>query len=205
MNATIKASWIAAMRDFTAEQQAEFIIAMVNYQIAEGGTKKAAPSSEDTSVDIALRFAIAELNDSTPMPATDNTNSEEDIVIKPFEPIEESGPSPREIAELYNSICVSYSPINRLTDARCRKIATRARLHSIEEWEQAFRNLEDSDFCKRSGFATFDWVIKSETNFQKLLEGNYNTRRQSESVLEKNQRALRELGITEQTLPDWAR
>jgi len=116
--------------------------------------------------------------------------------------------TPKEVAEMYNDICVSFPRVLRpyaLGSKRKEQIKLRSREHSASDWRQVWRNMESSEFCRTHGFATFDWVIKSETNFQKVLEGNFNRRNIEESTLEKNQRVLKELGINEDTILDWGR
>jgi len=81
-----------------------------------------------------------------------------------------------DIVETFNSICVSFPKVTKLSEAR--KKAIKARLsggYSKDDFEKVFSNAENSDFLKGKNTewqANFDWLIK-ETNMIKVLEGNY--------------------------------
>lgn len=82
-----------------------------------------------------------------------------------------------EIAELYNTICVSFPRIKSLSDAR--KKAIKARLasgYTTESFKELFQKAEASSFLKgkndRNWQATFDWLIK-DSNMAKVIDGNY--------------------------------
>jgi len=83
-----------------------------------------------------------------------------------------------DVKELWNGICVSYPKLVAITDKR--KVSLRCRWEQLQElgkFEEAFRKLEASDFCKgkndRSWKASFDWIIANQTNIVKVLEGKY--------------------------------
>lgn len=82
----------------------------------------------------------------------------------------------QEIADLYNSICVSYPRLNKLSEARKKAINARLKTYTIEDFQTLFKKAEASSFLKgannRNWSATFDWLIK-DTNFAKVLDGNY--------------------------------
>ena len=85
------------------------------------------------------------------------------------------------VADLYNSICVSYPKVTVLSEKR--KKAINARLKSMNYSLEAFRTLfekaEMSDFLKgrnnRDWRANFDWLIR-DANMAKVLDGNYDNR-----------------------------
>ena len=91
----------------------------------------------------------------------------------------ETPPPFQNILEAFNSICISYPSVIKLTDSRKKHLKARwdqfNRDYSL--FEQAFNMLEDSHFCKgkneRGWQATFDWLIGNDTNMIKVLEGNY--------------------------------
>ena len=63
-----------------------------------------------------------------------------------------------------------------MTDKRKRAIKLILKKYSLKELETVFKKVEESAFLngnsdKWSG-ATFDWILK-ESNFIKVLEGNY--------------------------------
>ena len=81
-----------------------------------------------------------------------------------------------EIAELYNSICVSFPRLKTLSENRKKAIKARLNKFTLEDFKTVFINAENSDFLKgannRNWSANFDWLIK-DANFTKVLEGNY--------------------------------
>ena len=82
----------------------------------------------------------------------------------------------QQIADLYNSICISFPKLRSLSDSRRKAIKARLNTYSIEDFKTVFENAESSSFLKgsndRNWTATFDWLIK-DTNMVKVLEGNY--------------------------------
>lgn len=83
----------------------------------------------------------------------------------------------QQIADMYNSICVSFPSIRSLSDARKKAIKARLKTYSVDDFKAVFENAESSAFLKgrndRNWNATFDWLIK-DTNMAKVLDGNYN-------------------------------
>ena len=84
------------------------------------------------------------------------------------------------IADMYNSTCVSFPKITKLSDKR--KKAIRARFnqgYTIEDFKRLFEPAEASSFLKggnsRNWSATFDWLV-SDGNMAKVLGGNYSDR-----------------------------
>lgn len=82
------------------------------------------------------------------------------------------------IIEKFNSMCVSYPKVTKLTDSREKTIKARLKEYSLQDIIKAFEKAEQSDFLKgKSGKfkASFDWIMKA-ANFIKVLEGNYDNR-----------------------------
>lgn len=81
-----------------------------------------------------------------------------------------------EISDLYNSICLSFPRLTKLSDARKKAIKARLNIYTTEDFKKLFTMAEDSDFLKgkndRNWTATFDWLIK-DSNMAKVLDGNY--------------------------------
>ena len=84
----------------------------------------------------------------------------------------------KEIAELYNSICISFNPIKQITDKRKGNMNARYKESkcNIEVFKILFTKMQESNFLKggwdSGGKADFDWVMRP-TNFVKVLEGKY--------------------------------
>lgn len=84
-----------------------------------------------------------------------------------------------DISDLYNSICVSYPRLSKLSDSRKKAINARLNLYKLEDFKKLFELAEKSDFLKgkndRNWSANFDWLIK-DSNMAKVLDGNYNNK-----------------------------
>jgi predicted phage replisome organizer len=82
----------------------------------------------------------------------------------------------QQIADMYNSICISFPKLRSLSDARRKAIKARLNTYTEDDFRTVFENAEASSFLKggndRNWTATFDWMIK-DTNMVKILEGNY--------------------------------
>jgi predicted phage replisome organizer len=82
----------------------------------------------------------------------------------------------QQIADMYNSICISFPKLRSLSDARRKAIKARLNTYTEDDFRTVFENAESSSFLKgsndRNWTATFDWMIK-DTNMVKILEGNY--------------------------------
>lgn len=86
----------------------------------------------------------------------------------------------QEIMELFNTICVSFPKVTKMTEKR--KKAVKARFnngYTLEDFKRAFETAEQSDFLKgnndRNWKADFDWLT-NENNLAKTLEGKYNNK-----------------------------
>lgn len=102
----------------------------------------------------------------------------------------------QDIADLWNSICVSLPKVQKLNDNRRQKIKCRC-----DEWGKTsdvwlktagdiFTRVQASDFMKGSGrdgwLATFDWLFSNSSNCIKVMEGNYDDNRGSRNVQHNN-------------------
>lgn len=86
-----------------------------------------------------------------------------------------------EIVKAYNEICVSLPHVLSISDDRVKKTRARLSKHSKHELILAFQKAEASDFATgRSGegnkWCNFDWLMRSENNLVKMLEGNYDNK-----------------------------
>lgn len=82
------------------------------------------------------------------------------------------------VIEEYNKICTSLPRCLRATKKRRDKIATRLTEYTLDDFTEAFRKAEESDFMKgqaggRGWRANFDWFIENDENVAKVLEGRY--------------------------------
>lgn len=86
------------------------------------------------------------------------------------------GKNAERIVALFNEICPSLQKVIKVSDARKKTIATITKAFSDEEIKTVFEKAEKSDFLTgktKPGFkAAFDWIMK-QSNFIKVLEGNY--------------------------------
>ena len=90
----------------------------------------------------------------------------------------------QEIAALYNSICVSFPKLTKLSDKRKKTIRARFNQgYTIDDFTRLFELAEGSRFLKggnnRNWQATFDWMI-TDANMAKVLDGNYTDRKGGE-------------------------
>lgn len=92
------------------------------------------------------------------------------------------------IAKSFNSICVSYPKVKKLSDARKKAIKARSNSgYTYDDFDNLFKLAESSNFLKGKNktnwSATFDWLIK-DANMAKVLDGNYNDKSKKTAVVE---------------------
>lgn len=96
-----------------------------------------------------------------------------------------------EIVELFNSTCTTLPKIKKLSDSRRKSIkkAYRAFSKNMNQFKTLFSKTHKSDFLSgRSGAWTgcaFDWILK-ESNYIKILEGNYDNKGRAAGVKRDN-------------------
>lgn len=107
---------------------------------------------------------------------TDKSQTRKEEIKRNKEDIEGAQISYQSVADLYNSICISYPKLQSLSEARKKAIKARLKTYSLEDLERAFKIAEASDFLKgkndRNWSANFDWMMK-DSNLAKILDGNY--------------------------------
>jgi hypothetical protein len=85
----------------------------------------------------------------------------------------------QKIVNMYNDICISFSKVSKLSEARKKSIKARMNTYDYEDFKTLFTKAEASDFLKgknsRDWQASFDWLIK-DTNMVKVLDGNYDNK-----------------------------
>jgi hypothetical protein len=122
-----------------------------------------------------LKDISPELDSDIISPETKQTNPPETKQKLPV--------SPERIMPLWNRMAATagLSPIQKITPGRQKHL--KARLESlphIKDWRTLFSKIEESSFLTgdndRGWLCTFDWIIKSEDNLTKVLEGSYNNK-----------------------------
>lgn len=84
------------------------------------------------------------------------------------------------IIKSFNSICKSLPKVIKLTEKRKKAISEVNKLLGDITFKQFFEKVDTSDFLsgrKGTWCSTFDWIITS-TNALKIIEGNYDDRKQ---------------------------
>ena len=111
------------------------------------------------------------------------------------------------ILKLFNEICKSYNPVERITPERQDTIERLLKVYSLEKIEAAFAKAEANEFLKgtQGGWKmTFDWIVVPD-NMTKVLEGCYDKWNAKKSGKNKfnnfNQRSY-DYGAMEQALID---
>lgn len=81
----------------------------------------------------------------------------------------------KEIAEIFNSVCLNLPNVEKITDSRKKAIEKIIKEYSLEKIGEVFQKVNESDFLsgrKSDWKANFDWILNSK-NFVKILEDNY--------------------------------
>lgn len=88
-----------------------------------------------------------------------------------------------EIQEKWNNVCYMLPKIERMTPQRKRKTRTCLKNAdaSISDLFKVFALISTSSFLRGDSTnstwrASYDWVVKSADNFQKIMEGTYHSR-----------------------------
>jgi hypothetical protein len=103
----------------------------------------------------------------------------------------------QKIKKLYNEICgEELSSIRTMSDQRRKHLRARWKEEgNLDIFEYLFRKTIQSDFLTgdndRGWQADFDWLIKNETNFNKVLEGRYDNSGKKSGQSEKDERLAR--------------
>ena len=76
--------------------------------------------------------------------------------------------------------------IRSTTDSRKKHIKARIDESSIEEFNNMIKIASESTFLNDWNYFKFDWCIKNATNYNKILEGNYNNKIKTRKVTNDN-------------------
>lgn len=110
----------------------------------------------------------------------------------------------QDIITLYNTLCVSYPRLTKLSDTRMKALKARINQgYTIEDFEKLFLKAESSTFLKggneRNWSASFDWLIK-DRNIAKVLDGNYDDNKKGKSNEPRRNNTKDSEGFTEYAL-----
>lgn len=96
-----------------------------------------------------------------------------------------------EIANLFNAICLTLTPVQSMTDERIRKVyLIQQQYGNSFDYESFFKRVEKSDFLTgRNGKwytagekkANFDWIMKLD-NVKKILSGLYDNGKEEREI-----------------------
>lgn len=85
---------------------------------------------------------------------------------------------PEHVAEAWNDLAqrIGRPTIRALTPERRQALKARINGYGVSDFQEVLLNIERSPFLsgEKGRFCTFDWITK-KANFQKILEGNYNS------------------------------
>ena len=77
--------------------------------------------------------------------------------------------------------------IKGITKERKKKTILRIKENCLEEFLAAIKKINDSDFAtgnnKDGWIANFDWLVQNENNIVKVLEGNYDNKKNKQQPL----------------------
>lgn len=108
-----------------------------------------------------------------------------------------------EIKKLYNQLCPSLPPVKVMSDNRKKhaKVRWNENDGNIEIFKKIFQLTEASEFLKgkndRNWKADFDWLIKNNHNFNKVLEGKYDNDRMVRGSPDKDRSSPDELQVVD--------
>jgi len=119
------------------------------------------------TVNEPVKETIIVVANATPvLPAAGNDQEEGDSL------------KPEHVVEAWNDLAgrIGRPCIRQLTPERRQAVKARIRSHSVDDFLEVMQNIERSPFLsgEKGKFCTFDWITK-KSNFQKILEGNYNS------------------------------
>lgn len=105
-----------------------------------------------------------------------NTNSISISLSNTDTVIEEDNNDLEEIVDYYNTRCVDLPRCTIISQKREKNIKARLKKFTKEDLFTAFDLVAESDFLSGKSTkwkANFDWIMESENNLIKILEGNY--------------------------------
>ena len=87
-------------------------------------------------------------------------------------------PSKQEVMEVWNDLAnqTGIPKIKSMSETRYKKFKTRIHQNNnfLEDFINTVETAVKSEFIMSSSWFTFDWIVKNNENYLKVLEGNYN-------------------------------
>jgi len=79
----------------------------------------------------------------------------------------------QQVVDIWNSN--NYKTVRKLTDTMKRKIRARIKEEDFDMGKiiKKVNEIKDSEFISKANWFTFHWLIQNDTNYIKLLAGNY--------------------------------
>lgn len=139
----------------------------------------------DVSTERVKRYRERSKNVAVTPPDTDTESDTDTDILTSKEVMSETPVSDTQdkikiddIVDVWNEIAgkLGKPKVRHMTPERKKLIKTRLAQYSEDDFIQVFQNIQKSPFLRgETGWmgCGFDWVFK-KTNFQKILEGNYN-------------------------------
>lgn len=97
----------------------------------------------------------------------------------------------QEVADMYNEICTNLPKSTVISSKKAKKIKSRLKEFSLDEIKAAFVKANASPFLKgnneRGWRANLGWLMESQDNMLKVLEGNYDSEKKAEAEIEELQ------------------
>jgi hypothetical protein len=83
----------------------------------------------------------------------------------------------------------SLSPVTKISDSRKRKFSVRVRENGFN-FIEVLRKAGTSDFLLTGKWFGFDWIIANDSNYLKVIEGNYDAKNGFKNVQQKREIVL---------------
>ena len=130
------------------------------------------PTAVQPNTENPQQLNIKELN-------TKEQNTNDKTLVNPT-----SGFTFDDLKNLYDSICVHFPKVTKITDSRKKKAELRLKVYPEKSfWETVFKKAENSNFVRSGKFFCFDWVLKNNENALKVFEGNYDNNKGNNKVV----------------------
>ena len=111
--------------------------------------------------------------------------------------IEDIVNSPKDLFVLFLNTTKNLPQPRELTPARERKAQLRLRERSLSEWKDIFERMDATPFLcgdnDRGWRATFDWIITTQDNAAKVLEGKYDRLRVPDLAQKRREKISKDL------------
>lgn len=177
-------------RENGSNKSNEYIIKIIDIDVEKFKKYKQKISSKNNqSSENELPPRVQNLNhpssENEPYPSSENELAYEPSLYKPsLEPLVKEKINKKEslhFFELWNNLAkeCNLTALSKITQQRFQKLNTRAKesKNFLEDFKRAIENIRQTPFLQgdneRGWKIDFDWLIKSETNFFKVVEGKY--------------------------------